>query len=119
MATANKPPITQMKEQHKDKETLVDRLLSVIEHGETAKDELKTRLLAASNKKLLRLLAVSTEIKDKYGSSQKLAETVAQAVGKAKDNAFVAKMAKLAQRSPARVLDLLHVAKKAQKGATA
>ena len=117
MATQKKSPLSQMKEQHKDKETLVDRLLSVIELGETSKEDMKARLLAASNKKLLRLLAVGNEIKDKFGSTQKLAEAAAAAMGKAKDQAYVDKLVRLAQRTPARVLDLVHAAAAKTKAA--
>ncbi|MSP61909.1 MAG: hypothetical protein EXR72_16565 [Myxococcales bacterium] len=117
MATQKKSPVAQMREQHKDKETLVDRLLGAIESGEGSKDDLKTKLLAASNKKLLRLLAVANEIKDKYGSSQKLAETLAKTVGKAKDQAYIQKITKLAQSSPARVLDMVKAAAARTKAA--
>ena len=78
---------------------------------------MKARLLAASNKKLLRLLAVATEIKDKFGSTQKLAEAAATASGKAKDQAYIAKLKKLADRTPARVLDLVHAATAKHKAA--
>jgi hypothetical protein len=119
MATQKKSPMARMKDEHKDKETLVDRVLGVVEHGDSSKDDLKARLLAASNKKLLRLLEVGTEIKKQYGSSQKLAESLAAAVGKAKDNSYVAKMAKLAVRSPGRVLDMMRVAAARAKAARA
>ena len=76
-----------------------------------------TRLLAASNKKLLRLLEVAHEIKDKYGSSEKLAEALASKLGRAKDQAYLAKLVKLAQRTPARVLDLLRAAEGKHKAA--
>ncbi len=107
MATGKKSPLAQVKDLFKNKEALVDHLLGKLELGDASKDDVKARLLAASNKKLLRLLEVASEVKEKYGSSEKLAETVAKAVGKAKDQAYVAKVAQLAKRSPARVLDLL------------
>ncbi len=112
MATQKKAPMAQMKDEHKDKETLVDRVLSVIELGGASKDEVKARLLAASNKKLIRLLDVGTAIKNEYGSPAKLAEALAKAVGKAKDSAYVQKIAALAARQPARVLDMMRAASK-------
>jgi hypothetical protein len=73
--------------------------------------------LGASIKKLLRLLEVATEIRSKYGSSQKLAEAVAQAVGKAKDSAYIAKLVAMAKRQPARVLDMARSAAARAKAA--
>lgn len=97
MATQKKSPMARMKEEHKDKETLVDRILEVIERDEAAdKDEFKAKLLAASNKKLLRLLDAAREVKTKFGSREKLAQAIAQAMGKAKDRDYVAKLATLA-----------------------
>jgi hypothetical protein len=112
MATQKKSPLAQMKDEHKDKESLVDRVLSVIDLGGSSKDDVKARLLAASNKKLLRLLDVGNTIKKEYGSPSKLAEALASAVGKAKDSAYVQKIAKLAVRQPARVLDMVRAASK-------
>ena len=115
MAAPRKAPLARMKEIHKDKETLVDRVLGVIDLGGRAKDELKSKLLAASNRKLLRLLAVGEEIKDKYGSPTELAEALAKAAGKAKDQAYLAKLTKLAQKSPARALDMMRAAAQRHK----
>lgn len=114
MATTKKSssssPIARMKEQFGDKEKLVDRILTLIAPGEADRDAVKTRLLAVSNRKLLRLFRVSSEVKSSFGSTAKLAEAAATAVGKAKDGAYVAKLVKLAERTPARVLDLVRAA---------
>ena len=118
MATM-KAPIAQMREKFTDKESLVDRLLSVIELGSASKDDTKTRLLAVSNKKLLRLFEVASEIKSKHGGNDGLAEATAKANGKAKDAAYIDKLKKLAQKSPARVLDLFRAAGKRTKAAGA
>ncbi len=115
MAT-KKSPLARQKDEHESKEKLVDRVLSVLsaiaktEGGE----DLKAQLLAASNKKLLRLHEVGSEIKSKYGSVDKLAEAVGTALGRAKDAPFVAK---LKTYTPARLLDLLHTAEKRSKKA--
>jgi hypothetical protein len=115
-----KSPLARVREQFKTKEELVDRLMSVAEAGGTAKEELKARFLAASNKKLLRLFQVASEVKSEYGSSEKLAQAAAAAVGKAKDSSYVQKLTQMAARQPARVLDLLRSAqaraKKAARG---
>ena len=105
MAT-KKSPVQTMKEKFQEKESLVDRVLGVLSSDED-RDALKKKLLAVSNRKLLRLLEVGSEMKSKYGSPEKLAEAVAAAMGKAKDQAFVGKIAAQAKRTPARVLDLL------------
>ena len=92
MATNRKSPLQHMRDEHKDKETLVDRVLDVIDRGVVEKDEFKAKLLAASNKKLLRLLEAGQVIK-KVGSVQAVAEVIAKAAGKAKDKDYVARLA--------------------------
>ena len=117
MGKKRKAPLARMKDEHGDKEKLVDRLLPLIPLGGVDKETMKARLLAVSNRKLLRLLDVSLEIKDKHGSPAALAQATAAAAGKAKDLAYVAKLEKLALRAPARVLDLLAAAKRRGRAA--
>ena len=120
MAATKKSPLTQIKEQFKDKETLVDRVLGVVNLGDADREAMKQKLLAVSNKKLLRMLQLSAEIKDTFGSAEKLVQSVAQAAGKAKDTAYLQKLGKMAQKTPARVLDMARVAAhKAKKAAKA
>jgi hypothetical protein len=107
-----KSPLAQVKDEHESKEKLVDRVIALwgqIAKSEEDKDELKARLLAASNKKLLRLFAVGTEIKSKYGSVDKLADAAASALGHVKDAPYVAKLKTM---TPARLLDLVRSAQK-------
>ena len=114
MAT-KKSPLARTKDEHESKEKLVDRLLGVlssISKTDDDKEALKAKLLAASNKKLLRLHEVSNTIKSKYGSVDKLAEAVGTALGRAKDAPFVDK---LKSYSPARLLDLVKNAEKRAK----
>jgi hypothetical protein len=111
MAT-KKSPLQRVKDEFGDKEKLVDRLLGVIHLGGADREAAKAKLLAVSNQKLLRMLDTASEIKSKYGSPEKLVESVAAALGKAKDRAYVEKLAAMVKRSPARVLDLLRSAKK-------
>ena len=56
-----------------------------------------------SNRKLLRLAEVGKAIKDKYGSKDKLVAALSQALGKAKDKDYVAR---LKNYSSARLLDM-------------
>jgi hypothetical protein len=114
MAT-KKSPLARQKDEHESKEKLVDRVISLlgsITKADEDKDSLKARLLAASNKKLLRLHDVSNEIKSKYGSIEKLAEAVGAALGRAKDSPYIEK---LKTYSPARLLDLVKIAEKRAK----
>src|SRR6201986_4194573 len=112
---SKKSPLARQKDEHESKEKLVDRVISVL--GSIAKsdeenDTLKARLLAASNKKLLRLHDVGTEIKSKYGSIEKLAESVGAAIGRAKDAPYVEKLKAM---TPARLLDMAKIAEKRAK----
>jgi hypothetical protein len=111
----NKSPLARQKDEHGSKEKLVDKLIGVlgsIAQQDGDKDELKARLLAASNKKLLHLFEVGSEIKDKFGSVDKLADATAKALGRAKDAPYVAKLRTLA---PARLLDAFRTAEKREK----
>jgi hypothetical protein len=114
MAT-KKSPLARQQDEHESKEKLVDRVLSIlgsINKSDEDKDELKARLLAASNKKLLRLQEVGAEIKSKYGSIEKLAEAIGAALGRAKDAPYLDKLKGL---TPARLLDMIKFAEKRAK----
>jgi len=114
MAT-KKSPLARQKDEHESKEKLVDRVISVlgsITKSDEDKDTVKARLLAASNKKLIRLHEVGSEIKSKYGSMDKLAEAVGAALGRAKDAPY---LDKLKQYTPARLLDMVKAAEKRGK----
>jgi hypothetical protein len=114
MAT-KKSPLARQKDEHESKEKLVDRvvaLLASIKKSDDDKDALKARLLAASNKKLLRLADVAGEIKSKWGSVDKLAAAIGEALGRQKDAPYVQKLAAI---SPARLFDLWKTAEKRGK----
>jgi hypothetical protein len=116
--SAKKPPVTRTKDEHGTKEKLVDRLVTLlgqIAKGDESKEDLKGRLLAASNKKLLRLDEVAHAIKEKFGSLEKLAAETAQALGRAKDAPYVDKLKAM---TPAKLLDLFRSAEKRAKKKT-
>ena len=117
MASGKKSPFAKMKDAHGDKETLVDRLLGVVHLGDSDREQAKAKLLAASNKKLLRLLEVATTVKEKYGTPDGLAQAAAKLLGKTKDQAYLARLTHLAQTAPSRVLDLVRAAEKRAKAA--
>jgi hypothetical protein len=104
-----KTPLQQVNDQHGGKEKLVDKLLGLIERGEEAKDELRTRLLRSSNTQLLRLHKVSTAVKEQFGGKEKLVDAVLGLMKKAKDTDY---RDKLLTYTPARLLDLFRTWKK-------
>jgi hypothetical protein len=110
--SAKKSPLARQKDEFGSKEKLVDRvvqLLSSITKSDEDKEGLKQRLLAASNAKLLRLADVGGQIKERFGSLDKLAEETAKALGRAKDAPYVAKLKGL---TPTRLFDLFRAAEK-------
>jgi hypothetical protein len=111
MAT-KKSPLARTKGEHESKEKLVDKLVGLLGQivtSDEAKEDLKGRLLAASNKKLLTLFAAGSEIKSKFGSVDKIAEALATSLGRAKDADYVNK---LKSYTPGKLLDLYRVAEK-------
>jgi hypothetical protein len=113
--STKKSPLASTKAEHESKEKLVDKLVTLlgsIAAGSESKDDLKGRLLAVSNKKLLHLMEVGTAIKSQFGSVEKAAEAVAKTLGRAKDADYVKKLKTYA---PARLLDLYHAAEKRTK----
>ena len=110
--STKKSPLGRMKDEHESKEKLVDKLVGLLGQivgGDESKEDVKGRLLAASNKKLLRLLTVGNEIKTSFGSIDKAAEAVAKTLGRAKDADYVKK---LKTYTPSRLLDLYRTAEK-------
>jgi hypothetical protein len=102
--SAQKTPLELVNEEHGGKEKLVDKILGSLEaEGDEDKADLKRRLLAASNKKLLRLAETARALKEKYGSKEKLVATVAGALGRAKDSDFVQRLESMTQ---GRLLDM-------------
>jgi len=100
----NKTPLQIVNEEHGGKEKLVQKILGAIETVEEEGEEIKDRLLTASNKKLLRLMRNAESLKAKFGGSKdKLVSTVAGALGRAKDNDYVRR---LSEYTPGRLLDM-------------
>ena len=115
--STKKSPLGRTKDEHESKEKLVDKLVGLIGNivgGDESKEDLKGRLLAASNKKLLRLLEVSNEVKTTFGSVEKAAEAVAKTLGRAKDADYVKKLKTF---TPGKLLDLYRAAEKRTKKA--
>ena len=99
-------PLARVKRLHGSKEKLVDAVVDLLakESSDESPGELKVRLMAVSNKKLLRLHDSLVEIKDEYGSKEELVRALSEAQGKARDADYVNK---LQTQSIYRLLDLM------------
>ncbi|HUS66015.1 MAG TPA: hypothetical protein VMZ28_15790 [Kofleriaceae bacterium] len=96
---------------------MIDKVIDIAREADEEKDAVVERLSSVSNKKLLRLAEVGKVVKDKYGGSKdKLVAAVSQAVGKAKDKDYVAR---LSSYSAARLLDLAQSAERRTRRAAA
>ncbi|MBK8481902.1 MAG: hypothetical protein IPL40_12095 [Proteobacteria bacterium] len=113
---APKTPLQRVKEEHGGKEKLADRLLELIERGDEDKAELRKRLLAAANSKLLRLHQVVSEVQQRFGSKEKLLDALLDAMKRSKDQDY---RAKLRGMTPARLLDLYRAQQRRNKAAQA
>ena len=114
---AKETPLQAMKRLYQSKEKLIDKVIDVAREADEEKDAVVERLSSVSNKKLLRLAEVGKVVKDKYGGSKdKLVAAVCQAVGKAKDKDYVAR---LSSYSAARLLDLVQSAERRTRRAAA
>jgi hypothetical protein len=102
-------PLAAVKRLYGSKDKLVGSIVGVLRAGDEDEGDLKQRLLSASNQKLLRLADVAKTVSDKYGSKEKLAETLAATVGKAKDSDYITKLKSL---SAPRLLDMMTAASK-------
>ncbi len=109
-----KTPLQQVNEQHGGKEKLVDKLLGILDRGEESKDEFRSRLLAISNSKLLRLFNVSTEINERIGGKEKLIDTILGFMNRTKDSKYRDKLLTLTQT---RLIDLYRSWQKKSKAA--
>jgi hypothetical protein len=108
-----KSPLAQVNESFGGKDKLVEKLVSLLESDES-KEELRKRLLGVANGKLLHLHEVASMVKEKYGSRDKLLGAAAQALGRAKDKDY---LAKLETYSTAKLLDVTLVAERRAKRA--
>jgi hypothetical protein len=112
---SQKSPLEVVNEKFGGKDKLVDKLVGLLESDES-KDDLRKRLLAVANRKLLRLHQVASTVKDKYGSREKLVEQTATSSGRAKDKDY---RARLEAYSTSRLVDIATVSARRQKAAAA
>jgi hypothetical protein len=87
-----KSPLSLVNDAFGAKDKLVDKLVTLLDRGEEPKADLRKRLLAAANSKLLNLHRVATAVKEKFGSRDKLVAQAASLLGHSKDKDFVARL---------------------------
>ena len=90
--TSARHPLARVKALHGSKADLLKKVAEPLAVGDQDPDALAERLKGASNRQLLRLLQVAETVKTKYGSRDKLIESLSTALGKAKDNDYLAKL---------------------------
>ena len=92
VSTAERHPRARVVAKHGDKATLAKSLASAVARTGEDTAALATKLATASNAQLLRLQAVATTVKDKYGSRDKLIAAIGTANKKSKDKDYLAKL---------------------------
>ena len=89
---ASRHPRGALTEQFGSKEALAKKLAPAIARGDQDTDVLTKELTTASNAQLLRLHEATEELKEKYGSREKLIAAIGAAENKAKDKDYLAKL---------------------------
>jgi hypothetical protein len=107
-------PLQKVKRVYGDKDKLVAKVVAALRGDGDDQDDLEERLKAAPNSKLLRLAEITDAVKARFGSKDKLVAALSEAVGKAKDADYVAK---LRTYSPIRLWDLWRSAERRTKAA--
>jgi len=75
-----KPPLQQVKDRFGSKDKLVSELMGLLKRpSDLTKEQLKKKLLAQSNQKLLNLHTRESHIKDRFGNRDKLIDALLQA----------------------------------------
>jgi hypothetical protein len=113
-APSARHPLARVKARFGSKEDLVKKLVEPLAAEDEDTDEVRGRLLKASNQQLLRLHAAVTTVQEKWGSRDKLIAAIGSAMNKSKDQDY---LAKLATFSLPRLLDLANASARRQKSA--
>ncbi len=104
-------PVQAMKKLHGSKDKLISSIVGTVkQEGESDEDAI-ARLKTVSNQKLLRMGAVAKQITDR-GGREKVVTAVGEAMGRAKDSDF---LAKLGTYSNGKLMDALRSAEKRAK----
>lgn len=89
---AKQGPLARVVALYGSKDKLIDKLAPGLAGDGEDEGALKDRLRKASNQQLLRLQRVVDDVTKTYGSRDKLVAALVKALGKAKDQAYVAKL---------------------------
>ena len=87
-----KAPLARVNDEFGGKEKLVDKLMGLLDRGDESKDELRSRMLAAANSKLLRLYDVHSEVKEQFGGKEKFVDAILALMKRAKDEDYREKL---------------------------
>ncbi len=101
-------PHQQVKKSFESRVALVEKLAEMVDkhHGDSSKDHVKSRLMALSNQKLLRLYRVEQKVRERFGDRDGIIKHIVdkrKAAGLTADDAY---RAKLETFSKAQLLDM-------------
>lgn len=101
-------PVQTVKKSFESREKLVKELVELVDkqHGDTTADEVKSRLMGLSNRKLLRLYRVEQAVRERFGDRAKLVAHLTDARKRAGLTVDAAFEQALAEASKARLLDM-------------
>jgi len=91
-----KAPISEIKARFESKEKLVKELKSLFDKGDLFADNLNPDkgLTHVANGKLLKLYDTAMEVKERFGTREKLVEDLLKVTNRTKDEAYKARFAK-------------------------
>ena len=104
-------PMQAVKKIYGSKDKLISSIVGTVKHeGESDADAI-ARLKTLSNQRLLRMSAVAKQITDR-GGREKVVSAIGDAIGRAKDSDYLAKLGSL---SNGRLMDKLRTSEKRKK----
>jgi len=94
--TMKKAPLSEIKERFESKEKLVKELKTLFEKGDLFAENLNPDkgLTHVANAKLLKLYDTAMEVKERFGTREKLVEDLLKITKRVKDDAYKARFAK-------------------------
>ena len=114
-AALKKSPLTRVKDEFGGKDKLVDKIMNVLDADDESKNDLRKHLLDVANSKLIQLHGVASQTKT-AGGHDKLVASTAERLNRGKDKDYVTKLDGF---SDAKLLDILSVAERKAKAASA
>lgn len=103
-----KTPLQTVKDKFGDRDKLVGELVGMVDkmQGDDSDQQVRSRLMGLSNKKLLRLYAVEQKVREKFGDKDKLVASIIDARKKAGLTADETYETKIRTFSKARLMDM-------------